>query len=97
MHVAELRIFGGVQNHNSITQTTTYILLLIANRSSTLHFSTLHSNSLPIPSPPSTSTNNDPVDGKADDRRNVGLHRKTEVDRGVLIHPSADETRGYPV
>ena len=39
--------------------------------------------------------NNDPVDG-ANDRRNVGLHRKTEVDRGVLIHPSVGGVRGYP-
>ena len=41
--------------------------------------------------------NNDIADSVADDRRNVGLHRKTEVDRAVLIHPSVGGTRGYPV
>ena len=33
----------------------------------------------------------------AADRRKVGLHRKTMVDRGVLIHPSVGGTRGYHV
>ena len=41
--------------------------------------------------------NNDPADAVAADRRKVGLHRKTKVDRGVLIHPSVGGTRGYPV
>ena len=41
--------------------------------------------------------NNDPADALAADRRKVGLHRLTEVNRGVLIHPSVGGTRGYPV
>ena len=41
--------------------------------------------------------NDDPVGAFAVDRRKVGLQHLTEVDRGVLIHPSLSGTRGYPV
>ena len=45
----------------------------------------------------SPDMNNDPADAQATDRRKVGLHRLTEVDRAVLRHPCVGGTRGYPI